>query len=526
MAERDLDEAGEWRLRYNESVCALESAEQRFEETENLLYRSISRLALAVHGLSEPIDRELGHLRVAVREKRDPRQIFELADQLGQCDRGEVAIGVPDPVLPASVGAETPQASTSGVVPDYAALINALDAKLGSQLPLEKLAKCTNDSEPMASATTVADVLGEAFLQRSRAATESRYAIAGLVEELPLSSALRTRSRALRDELEKTNDAATISSAMEIARALRGEIELERAEMRRYLEDLDSRLSDLGKNLSEQATDRLAVTQMRGRFNEQLDGEVEGMRQAVSEAVEIEPLRRAVSKRLSAIRAGMATVLASESERRTRIECSEASMRERLETIEKESTQLAERLDAAREAASHDSLTGCFNRAAFDAMLSEEYAAWCERSTPLSLHMWDIDHFKAINDTHGHRVGDMALKAVAAVLKKTVRSSDYVARYGGEEFVLVLRATSLETAAELAEALRQRIATTNFVYKGRQVDVTASCGVAEFSRGDTPATVLERADRALYRAKANGRNRVVTGRASQEGDGLDVSESA
>jgi diguanylate cyclase (GGDEF)-like protein len=135
-------------------------------------------------------------------------------------------------------------------------------------------------------------------------------------------------------------------------------------------------------------------------------------------------------------------------------------------------------------------------------------AAHQERQLPCSLIITDIDHFKRVNDTYGHQAGDEVLKTFAALLKTSCRPGDLVARYGGEEFVILCADCSIAVSAQRAEAMRRAISQTQHSALADHC-VTASFGVTEIQAGDTPETMLKRADRALYEAKEGGRNRVV-----------------
>lgn len=154
-----------------------------------------------------------------------------------------------------------------------------------------------------------------------------------------------------------------------------------------------------------------------------------------------------------------------------------------------------------------DPLTGVANRFEFDQCLSRCTDAAQQRQATFSLIMCDIDHFKRINDVHGHPAGDEALIQFANVLSRQTRSSDLVARYGGEEFVVVAANSDHATAMRRANEIRQAVATTPLNGIGGQ-SVTVSIGVTEYQNGDTPESIVARADRALLNAKANGRNRV------------------
>lgn len=131
-------------------------------------------------------------------------------------------------------------------------------------------------------------------------------------------------------------------------------------------------------------------------------------------------------------------------------------------------------------------------------------------SEPMSVITFDIDHFKKVNDTHGHPGGDYVLKELGQLMQnKIVRANDYFARYGGEEFVIILQATPLKTAQDVAERIRQTVQGHIFTFKDKTIPVTISVGVAERSETDNWDQVYNRADQALYQSKQNGRNRVT-----------------
>jgi two-component system cell cycle response regulator len=171
-----------------------------------------------------------------------------------------------------------------------------------------------------------------------------------------------------------------------------------------------------------------------------------------------------------------------------------------------------EALQRIYDATLRDALTGVFNRKHLDERLDAEIAYARRHATALSVVMLDVDHFKQVNDTHGHRTGDAVLKAVADTLVHGLRTEDVVARYGGEEFVVIARATRLPEATLLAERLRELMAHVAVGDPSHALRVTLSAGVASLEccgETRTTAALLSIADRRLYRAKDAGRNRVV-----------------
>lgn len=166
-------------------------------------------------------------------------------------------------------------------------------------------------------------------------------------------------------------------------------------------------------------------------------------------------------------------------------------------------------MHAARLTARTDPLTGLPNRAELDSGLPGRVADARRDARPLSVMFIDLDHFKRINDRWGHDVGDLCLSAAAAEMRKHVRASDLIARYGGEEFVLVLDGADFDVATAIAGELRAGVERHGLSVAGRPVGLTVSIGIAQLRAGDDAGELLRRADEALYRAKAEGRNRLV-----------------
>lgn len=185
----------------------------------------------------------------------------------------------------------------------------------------------------------------------------------------------------------------------------------------------------------------------------------------------------------------------------------------RLNSSAEEIDGLHDDLIKARHEAMTDGLTGLANRKCFDNRLAEGMSNSSETGEALSLMFMDIDFFKKFNDTYGHQIGDQVLKLVAQNLSKTLKGQDTAARYGGEEFAVILPNTPLEIAVKLAENIRVNLA--NQVLKNLRTGdsfgkLTVSVGVARYHEGEPAEDLIRRSDKALYRAKQDGRNRVVS----------------
>jgi two-component system, cell cycle response regulator len=173
--------------------------------------------------------------------------------------------------------------------------------------------------------------------------------------------------------------------------------------------------------------------------------------------------------------------------------------------------RLRDNVQLSIEMAITDALTGLYNRRYMETHVGTLVDQAVARGKPLSVLILDIDYFKSINDTHGHDAGDDVLQDFAIRIRKSIRGIDLACRYGGEEFVVVMPETDMAVATMVAERLRRRIASEPFpIQKGtRMIEVTISIGIAALGSGDDAAAVIKRADQALYRAKRDGRNRVV-----------------
>ena len=166
--------------------------------------------------------------------------------------------------------------------------------------------------------------------------------------------------------------------------------------------------------------------------------------------------------------------------------------------------------DKLHEEANTDGLTKCYNKMYFNNKLDLEVKKSKVTGLPLSLIIFDLDHFKKLNDNFGHDAGDYVLKEMAELLRDNgIRKGDIFARYGGEEFVVLLPNTNLKQAFEIAERLRKLVETHPFTYENQRLPVTASIGVADYRQGVEIGTDLfKRADTAVYKSKDNGRNQV------------------
>lgn len=291
------------------------------------------------------------------------------------------------------------------------------------------------------------------------------------------------------------------------------------------LRDAADRAVSLHGNLSQEVVSDLYirfVAKEDPQFIAKIQGELRGLVQSMMEAVTAADLES--NHYQMRLNAGLAqlddqSTVASLHEAMTSliedtkiILKSNTRLSKRLETANYDLGTLQQQLEFQRSAALTDPLTGLANRRAFDQIMSTATERANGEDQSLCVLMVDIDHFKKVNDTHGHLVGDQALRFVANVLVESVRGDDVVSRYGGEEFAIILVGTPMESAKLVAEKIRVRVADRPLMRVRTGISIgriTVSIGLTFYKKGETAESFVERADRALYAAKQQGRDRVV-----------------
>lgn len=283
------------------------------------------------------------------------------------------------------------------------------------------------------------------------------------------------------------------------------QLAMERQAAARLLHIVNDHLGALTESLDQDENrDHAAVADRHALHKRMLD-EMQALDACASVAPDLASLRHDVQARLTTLRDHLVTARERELEREQDWQKRLKRSRHRVRQLEDDVLRMEGLLVARGHLVDTDALTGLANRRALEARMP----GLCELPAgTVSLLMADIDHFKEINDRLGHGAGDRALRIVSEQLAAALRPGDFLARYGGEEFVAILEAGPDE-AMVVAERLRERIERTRFRSQDQPVHVTLSCGVTTTRAGDTPESVFERADRALYQAKRAGRNRCM-----------------
>lgn len=528
------DSAENWKERYLSSVDRLERRERQLEEVEALMRDGIARLSVIAEGQDPGLDAQLQRLRKSVRGQQDVVAVRRLLDATADLARSlddDQTRHLP-PAGSDVQRAAAARVAAAGGIPAAGAASDprALLAVLLDELRLPEpdsarlqeiggeLASACFDEELRAlsrkAAAVINRALGDAAL-RAGPASEAAPATGDLLVQLlnciavPLE--LGPRMEAIKAQLVVGPSAAEWPSVLhgiaDLIAEMRARIEAEKSELENFLMQLTDRLRDLDEHLQSAQNARQASFQGGQQLERRMHDEMGQIESGVRQAANLGQLKDVVRSRLDVIRVHLEEHRRSEAERQAELEQRLEHMTMRLRSVEQETVHLRAHLRKRKIQAMSDPLTGIANRAAFEDRLQREHGRWKRYRHPLGFMIMDVDHFKQINDSYGHKAGDRALKLIAQVLRQSLRETDFIARYGGEEFVALLPETATAQVAEVAEKLRCAIEGCSFHHRGVRVPITLSIGYCEFRGDDTGEDVFQRADVALYRAKADGRNR-------------------
>jgi diguanylate cyclase len=451
-----------WERKYHLALERMERDEQDFRALEERLRRLGSRLSILARG--------------------GDRRLDTLLDRVGEAIRGELSAARLDPLLDALGDA-----------------ISRMDAEPAAASPMPVASVAAPVAPPI---TPLAD---------SRWTDALRRVLLGIV----LLPEFDERALALRETLANAcEDRQLDSLATQIATLVnhqRDALLADMAKLQGLLGEVGGRLDEMSRYLVTELTDQEAGTADGRVLDETVREEMRQLGEQTRQADDLGSLQRQVQSRLTVIDTHFREFREREEARQEAYNARSERMRQRVEELETETVALQDLLRREHVLALTDQLTGMPNRLAYERHVEDQHRRAVADQLPLCLAAFDIDHFKAINDSYGHAAGDAVLKIVGQSLQKLAGEHTFLARYGGEEFVAVFARVSQEQAMALAETLRSTVEALAFHAAKRPVQVTMSGGVAEFSAGDKPHQVFERADRALYAAKAAGRNRCLAG---------------
>jgi diguanylate cyclase len=331
-----------------------------------------------------------------------------------------------------------------------------------------------------------------------------------VLEQVTLEPEAEAKAKELQQTLLSSIDWDTLRTSLEsVSELLIQAITRNQRELEAFLTRLNARLETLREHFSHQSECNSSRKDDTALLDREIREEIDLVSEDIRVSADLDTLKYAVGQRLDQIASALGRFKDKETERESWMAEQLESMQQKMAAMEASSEQMQEQIRRERARAMTDLLTQLPNREAWQERLHFEYSRWQRYGHPLTVSVVDIDLFKRINDTYGHKAGDRVLQLVARELQGRLRATDFIARIGGEEFVLLLPETGMNEAVSVLDKLRGYVEKLPFHFGGNPVSITFSSGLAEFVRGDSEDNAFERADRALYRAKATGRNRVV-----------------
>lgn len=335
-----------------------------------------------------------------------------------------------------------------------------------------------------------------------------------LLERMHLPEELNERVEELKGKWQLGVAEDQIVDALEaianLVIEIRSRIEREKNEIQLFLQQVTDRLLELDKHIQEDSELRDSIFEENRTFGESVDGQVKQIHIDVKDATNLAELKLSIYEKLETISRHVEGFKGKEEQRKDHMQTRVEALTKKIGDLENESSQLRERIVEEQKSSLRDALTRIPNRLAWDERMALEYSRWRRYKSPLVIAVWDVDDFKKINDTYGHKAGDKVLMTIANVFKDQVRETDFLARFGGEEFVVLLTETALADSVAVMEKLRKAIEDCQFHHGDEAVRITVSGGFTEFKGEDTAETAFERADQFMYKAKRSGKNRCVS----------------
>lgn len=284
-------------------------------------------------------------------------------------------------------------------------------------------------------------------------------------------------------------------------------LQTEKQELQVFIKKITNQLVEIEKYIQKSREESMETISKSSMLKDSVDSNVEIIQQTVGNAEDIKQLKYDVQLRLTEIRKSVEEYQHAETVREEVSKQGYSHIINELARTKKETAMLKEQLHESQKKMLRDPLTGLANRMAYEERIAVEINRCKRNSEPLCLAMWDIDHFKKINDTYGHDAGDRVLKFLSKIIHARIRKVDMFARIGGEEFALLMPDTNLENALNLNNHLRNSLENSGFHYNGTPCTITASVGIARVEAHDNAETAMRKADEALYQSKGAGRNR-------------------
>ena len=446
------DEIKKWKDKYYNLLDVQEKNEQLFQEKESLLSKIVTRLTVAAKGNDPSLDPHLERIQNLIKTSTKNDKLKNELDNFS----------------------------------------NALLHQTGGSLQPDKI---NDNTTQQINTNFVSHQLLHLF-----AGTKIPESYDGQVSHL---------KHQLQSELDSEAFKAVLEKSVALLLNIKQHVLSEQEEIENFLSSITQQLTELGAQASSASVASQENALTRNKLDEAVSKQMKDLQQSSENVTNLDPLKQLITTSLEDIARQINEHQKEEDQQLTETQRQLQKMASKIQVMESESKDLKDKLQVAHDKALRDPLTGLPNRRAYEEQLATEVARWRRYKTPLTMIVWDVDHFKKINDNYGHKAGDKTLLLITSLLSKNCRLTDFVARFGGEEFVMLLPDTSKESGLILAEKIRTIIEKSGFNAGGKAISVTISCGITQYLDADSFDSLFERADQGLYSARNKGRNQSV-----------------
>ncbi|WIO74904.1 diguanylate cyclase [Porticoccaceae bacterium LTM1] len=533
----------DWKAKYYASLSELDKKEREWEQGETILRNLISVLVRASDRRSPALNEKLQPLKVAItggihatRLKTAANELdsavkeFEHTRNAADAVHSQHLVNLISLIKPAGV-LEKPLANLSRQVSKSRSPVDLVQfTEQLAELLVSGLTESSNSAAPEVKSGLLRgfftskkepgkkepDQSREGSQQTEQVINGGDIAAVGTVlskmlERFELSGQRQQEAQLIRRSLQSDLSQQTVlkglEGALEIVSGMLADVRAEKRDIEQFLAQVSDRLGEMNTDLKETARLREVSRQHGEAMTASMDSQVSDIESGLNTIQDLAEMKSQLQARVIKLRNNMDDFLSRERERNRSSMALVEQLTTKLKRVEQEADALRKQLEQKHRLAMCDALTGIPNRLAFQERVKLEIVRFNRSGQLFAMLLWDIDHFKNINDRYGHPAGDKVLKTVASTLSGSLREGDFLARLGGEEFVMLLPDTTMAGAVTLAEYMRGEVERCDFYSEGQPVTVTISCGYGVIRAKESPEQLLERVDQALYQAKQGGRNR-------------------
>ncbi len=515
----DDNEISRWQDKYFTLLDAKELSESTYKETQDLLCKTIVRLAIVASGFDPQLEPNLQRIRNHLKNGIDNHNLKVELENITQ----------------ALTQLNDAPSNGSPTNKDISLLFTFLLQRYTSekqQFALSLLKEsCQRVDDPQRLFAAIVEIIEQDrnadlstiqriehplfFLQQIDARFVNQQLLY-LLEHIEIPELFSNQARVLKQQLTVREEATPsfeliLDDAISLLIAISTHNQPKQQEIDKFLISITEQLTELGLAVNGTSIAAIDASLNRSKLDQSVSDQMSDLHNRSIHATQLEPLKEVISSRIIQITQEIQEHKQKEAIQREKTQRQLDELSQKITIMESEVGELKLKLITANTHALHDTLTGLPNRLAYDERLKIEMAGWRRYHTPLCLIVWDIDHFKHVNDQYGHQIGDKVLVHIANQFTQHIRNADFIARFGGEEFTMLLPHTNDQAAFKLADKLRAIIENSRLKENEIAITVTVSCGITQFIDGDTHDSAFIRADQALYRAKEQGRNQCCIG---------------